>query len=203
LNRPSSCVVRVAFAVGVVVATPLAAQSLWNPDRPAPALASDVTARSAGDLLTILVVEQQTVKNKELTELKKSTDLSAKLTDFDVLPNAFTTLPSVAGESDRNFKGDAKYDKEGSFSTTLTAAVIDVQPNGNLVVEGRRTVIIDGERKTMRITGVVRRFDVTSNNTVRSTQVANASVAYEGEGTLTKTTNRGWLGELLDFIWPF
>jgi flagellar L-ring protein FlgH len=179
------------------------AQSLWNPDRPQPALASDVTARGVGDLLTVLVVEQQTVKNKELTELKKSTDLGAQLTNFDVLPQAFNTLPAVGADSDRNFKGDAKYDKEGSFSTTLTVAVLDVQPNGNLVVEGRRTIIIDGERKTMRITGVVRRYDVSTTNTVRSTQVANASVAYEGEGTLTKTTNRGWLGELLDFVWPF
>ena len=192
-----------ALACVLASAAASPAQSIWNADRAMPALISDLTARSAGDLLTILVVEQQTVKNKEATELKKSSDLNAQLTNFDILPKAFNTLPSATGSSERNFKGDAKYDKEGSFSTTLTVAVLDVQPNGNLVVEGRRTIIIDGERKTMRITGVVRRYDVSPMNTVRSTQVANASVAYEGEGTLTKSTNRGWLGELLDFVWPF
>lgn len=189
------------FVAALAAASP--AQSIWNADRPMPALASDLVARGLGDLLTILVVEQQTVKNKEATELKKSSDLNAQLTNFDVLPEAFNTLPAASGSSGRNFKGDAKYDKEGSFSTTLTVAVIDVQPNGNLVVEGRRTIVIDGEKKTMRITGVVRRYDVSSANTVRSTQVANASIAYEGEGVLTKSTNRGWLGELLDFVWPF
>lgn len=179
------------------------AQSLWNPERPTPSLVSDVTARGVGDLLTVLVVEQQTVKNKEQTELTRDAGLNAALTNFNVLPSAFETLPSVAGSAQRDFKGDAKYDKEGSFSTTLTVAVIDVQPNGNLVIEGRRSVIIDGEKKTMRITGIVRKYDVAAANTVRSTQVANASVAYEGEGVLTKTTNRGWLGDLLDFVWPF
>ncbi|HYC77048.1 MAG TPA: flagellar basal body L-ring protein FlgH [Planctomycetota bacterium] len=179
------------------------AQSLWNPDRPLPALCSDLTAQGVGDLLTILVVEQQTVKNKEATELKRDASLDAALTSFNVLPDAFNTLPGVAGSASRDFKGDAKYDKEGSFSTTLTVQVLDMQPNGNLVVEGRRTIIIDGETKTMRITGIVRRYDVSASNTVRSTQVANASIAYEGAGTLTDATNRGWLGDLLDFIWPF
>jgi flagellar L-ring protein FlgH len=178
-------------------------QSLWNPERPIPAVTSDLTARGVGDLLTIVVVEQQSVKNKEQTELTREATLDAKLSNFDVLPKAFNTLPGASGAAEREFKGDAKYDKEGSFSTTLTVAVIDVQPNGNLVVEGRRTIIIDGETKTMRITGTVRRYDVSSQNSVRSTQVANASIAYEGEGTLTNATNRGWLGDLLDFIWPF
>jgi flagellar L-ring protein precursor FlgH len=179
------------------------AQNLWSPERRLTPLIADVTARGIGDLLTILVVEQQTVKNKEATELKRDASLDAALTNLDLAPQAFNTLPGVAGSATRDFKGDAKYDKEGSFSTVLTAQVIDVQPNGNLVLEGRRTVIIDGETKTMRVTGVVRRYDVTANNTVRSTQVANASVAYEGSGTLTNATNRGWLGDLLDFVWPF
>jgi flagellar L-ring protein FlgH len=184
-------------------AATLPAQSLWNPDRPSPSLFSDTTARASGDVLTIIISEKQTVKNKEDTEFSKSTSLEAALTNFDVLPNAFNPLPSVAGNSDRQFDGEAKYDKEGNFETRLSVLVIDVQPNGNLVVEGRRRIVIDREVKCIRVTGIVRPYDVTTANTIFSWQVANASVAYEGTGSLTRTTNRGFLGELLDFVWPF
>ena len=105
--------------------------------------------------------------------------------------------------SDRQFNGEAKYDKEGSFETRLSVIVIDVQPNGNLVVEGRRRIVIDRESKCIRVTGIVRPYDVTTANSIYSWQVANASVAYEGNGPLTRTTNRGFLGELLDLVWPF
>jgi flagellar L-ring protein precursor FlgH len=193
---------RIPLVLALLAAT-AAAQSLWNPDRPSPSLFSDTTARAAGDVLTIVINEKQTVKNKEDTELQKTTSLDAALTNFDVLPNAFNPLPSVAGNSDRQFDGEAKYDKEGNFETRLSAIVIDVQPNGNLVVEGRRRIVIDKETKCIRVTGIVRPYDVTNANTVYSWQVANASIAYEGSGPLTRSTNRGFLGELLDFVWPF
>jgi flagellar L-ring protein precursor FlgH len=187
----------------LVTAALVPAQSLWNPDRPSPSLFSDTTARACGDVLTIVISEKQTVKNKEETEMAKTTSLEAALTNFDIAPNAFNPLPAVAGDSDRQFDGEAKYDKQGNFETRLSVVVIDVQPNGNLVVEGRRRIVIDRETKCIRVTGIVRPYDVTTANTIYSWQVANASIAYEGTGPLTRTTNRGFLGELLDFIWPF
>jgi flagellar L-ring protein precursor FlgH len=179
------------------------AQSLWNCDRPAPSLFSDTTARAVGDVLTIIISEKQTVKNKEDTELTKSTSLEAALTNFNILPNAFDPLPSVSGNSNKTLDGEAKYDKEGNFETRLSVIVIDVQPNGNLVVEGRRRIVIDRESKCIRVTGIVRPYDVSTANAIFSWQVANASVAYEGHGPLTRSTNHGFLGELLDLIWPF
>jgi flagellar L-ring protein precursor FlgH len=187
----------------VLLAALAPGQSLWNPDRPAPPLFSDTTARAVGDVLTIVISEKQTVKNKEDTELGKSTSLDAALTNFDILPNAFNPLPAVAGSSDKQFDGEAKYDKEGTFETRLSVLVIDVQPNGNLVIEGRRRIVVDREVKCIRVTGIVRPYDVTVANSIFSWQVANASVAYEGTGPLTRSTNRGFLGELLDLVWPF
>ncbi len=178
-------------------------QSLWNPDRPAQPLFTDTTARNVGDVLSIVITEKQTVKNKENTNLKTDASLDAMISNFDVLPNTFNPLPHMAGSDKRDFTGTAQYDKEGSFDTKLSVVVIDVQPNGNLVVEGKKRVTIDQETKMMRITGIVRPYDVLANNSVESWQVANASVAYEGTGPLTNHTNRGWLGELLDFLWPF
>ncbi|MAG56269.1 MAG: hypothetical protein CMJ83_08270 [Planctomycetes bacterium] len=186
-----------------VAAAGLPAQSLWNPRRPVPPLIGDTTARSVGDVLTVIISEKQTVKNKESTEFTKDLSIDASLTNWDVLQNMFNPLPALAGTSKRDMAGEAKYDKAGTLQTRLAVLVIDVMPNGNLLIEGRRNIVMDKETKSIRITGIVRPFDVTGLNTVMSENVANASIAYEGTGPLTTTTNRGWLSELLDFVWPF
>src|SRR4029077_9948908 len=129
--------------------------SLWNADRPSPSLFTDTTARAAGDVLTIIISEAQTITNKEDTDLSKKTSLDAALTNFDIFPNAFDPLPHVAGASERQFTGSAKYDKANTFETRLSVIVIDVQPNGNLVVEGRRRIVMDKETKCIRVTGIV------------------------------------------------
>lgn len=179
-------------------------QSLWNARRPSPSLISDTTARNTGDVLTIVISESQTIKNKEKTELNKEASIDAELTTWEVLRNLFDVpLPAVAGTNTRDMTGDAKYDKEGTLQTRISVLVIDVMPNGNMLVEGRRRIVMDQETKTIRFTGIVRPYDVSSMNTVRSESVANASIAYEGQGPLTTATTRGWLSELLDFVWPF
>lgn len=181
----------------------LSAQSLWIAARPMPSLTSDAIARQVGDILTVLISEKQTIKNKEQSDFGKSGSLSAALTSFDVLPNAFNTLPAMTAEHSRQFSGDGQYDKEGSFQTRLSVVVIDVQPNGNLIIEGRRQVLMDKEKKTVRITGVVRPYDITGFNTVMSESIANASIVYEGDGPLSRATSKGWLSELVDHVWPF
>lgn len=195
------------FPAAVLLVAALAAlapaQSLWNTSTRAPSLTSDTIARGVGDVLTVVISERQAVKNKEQTELKREASIDAALQNFDVLENAFGTLPAVQGFADREFKTDGKYDKEGSFQTRLSVVVIDVQPNGNLVIEGRRNVVMDQETKTIRITGIVRPFDVSPSNSVLSENIANASIAYEGQGVLSRNSNRGWLSELMDFVWPF
>lgn len=179
------------------------AQSLWNAARPLPSLTSDTIARQVGDLLTVVISERQVIKNKEQTSLSKDGGLNATLSSFDVLPNAFNTLPGMTAEHGREFGASGQYDKEGTFQSRMSVVVIDVQPNGNLIVEGRREVVMDKETKTMRITGVIRPFDVSGFNTIMSENIANASIVYEGNGMLSRSTNKGWLSELVDYVWPF
>jgi flagellar L-ring protein precursor FlgH len=185
----------------IVAATP--AQSLWSARRPSPSLISDTTARNTGDVLTVVISETQTIKNQEKTEFRKDASLDASLDTWTIFEDLFDTLPAVSGSSNRGMISDAKYDKQGVLQTRISVLVIDVMPNGNMLVEGRRRIVMDQETKTIRFTGIVRPYDVTSLNTVLSENVANASIAYEGQGPLTATTGRGWLSELLDFVWPF
>lgn len=193
-----------------VLAAPAAAQrpgSIFDPDHGPMGLIADKTARRPGDLLTILIAENQDVRNEETSQLQRSTTLDYALSNFDIDPDAFQPLPSLAATSQDDFNGRANYEKRGEFSARITAIVMDVLPNGNLVIQGRREIRIDHEVKTIELSGVVRRYDVSPDNTVLSELVADARVSYVGQGVLTDTTNRVGLGgalhRLLVWLWPF
>ncbi len=197
------------FAVAHDVAS---AQSLWQQGRSRHvALIADNRARVVGDIITIVVDESQNVKNDEKVKLDKATNASAEFTSFPAagllpgktLQDYFKDYFPDEWHSSRDFDSKSNFEKKGDFTTQLTATVIDVQPNGNLVIEGRRKVTIDGEEKWMTITGLVRSFDVDRDNSVPSALVANASVSYESCGPLQRNSEKNWFEKLIDFIWPF
>jgi flagellar L-ring protein precursor FlgH len=158
--------------------------------------------------VTVLISESQNVRNQEQSDLSKSTNLNYKVNLFDLKPNVFNTLPQVVdADSTDGFIGQAKYEKSGAFNARLAAMVVDVLPNGNLVLSGRREIKIDQETKLIEFSGVVRRFDLSAQNSVPSELVANATVVYKGCGPLTHTTNRSgigrWLHDAISWLWPF
>jgi flagellar L-ring protein precursor FlgH len=182
--------------------------SIFNPDRGPIGTITDKTARAPGDLLTVMIRENLQLANQESTQLDKSTSLDYALTSFNLKPNVFNAvLPDVAAESSDGFTGTANYGKSGSFDARITAIVMDVHPNGNLVIEGRREIRVDNETKVITFSGIVSRYEISRNNTIESELVADARVSYVGSGVLTKTTNRtgigGWLHSTLSWIWPF
>ena len=181
--------------------------AIYDPSGGPIGLVANKTARSVGDLITVVINENQDVRNEEIADLTKETDLRYQITNFDIKPNAFDVLPQMSALSNDPFNGVANYEKRGTFTARLTAVVADTLPNGNLVVNGRREIRIDGELKVIEFSGVVRRYDIAPNNTVQSEFVANAKVHYTGTGPLTQTTNRngfgGWLHKAVDWLWPF
>ena len=188
----------------IALVAPLSAQSLWMEAKgKARSPYADLSARDVGDILTIVIEERNRVENDEQTRLEKDTDLNAALTNFEVLPRFFQPLPSIAANQVSDFDGLAQYDKDNRFETKISVIVIDVLPNGNLIVEGRRRLVVDRETKIVRISGQVRPVDVLANNTVKSEYVADAAIAYEGEGILSSATTRGWFSRFLDIVWPF
>lgn len=165
------------------------------------------TAHRTGDLVTVIISENQKIKNEEKSEFSKESDLSYQLLNFDVKPEAFNPLPAIRTRKSDEFTGDATYEKKGAFTARLTAIVMDTLPNGNLVIQGRREVRIDGEVKVLEFSGIVRRYDVSRTNTIESELVADARVTYTGSGPMTRATNRvglsGWLHDAIDWLWPF
>lgn len=197
-------------AAALMAADSAAAQrrgSIYDPTRGPVSPIADKTAHRVGDLLTVLIRENQDLRNEERTDLAKDSTLNYQLLDFAVKPDAFTTLPSVRTQKSDTFGGATAVEKIGAFEARLTAMVIDVMPNGNMVIEGRREILIDQERKVLEFRGVVRRFDVLRNNTVESELVADAFVSYTGTGPISNANRRrgvaGWLYSAVDWIWPF
>ncbi len=182
--------------IALYCASSVFGQSLWDPRLAGPPLTADNRGGYVGDIVTIKVEEMQSVANQEDTKLEKQSSLDALISNFNLLPNFFGTLPQVTASAQKDFEGKAQYDKDGSFSTTISVIVIDTLPNGNLLLEGKRKILIDGETKLMKITGMVRKFDIGFDNVVSSKFIANAAISYEGEGLLTRTSNRGWFSRL-------
>lgn len=206
---PKHLVVTAVLALALALAA--SAQrpgSIYDADQGPAGLIADKTAYRRGDILTVVISESQLVSNNESSDLAKSTNLNYKLNVWDINPDAFEDpLPAIDADSSDNFNGSAKYEKSGAFSARLAAVVVDTLPNGNLVVTGRREIRIDHETKLIEFTGIVRRLDIQSDNSVQSELVANAEVVYRGSGPLTRSTNRqglgGWLHSAIAWLWPF
>jgi len=191
-------------SVGAAQARP---GSIYDPTRGPIGIIADKTARRPGDLLTVLIQESQDLQNQESSNLKKETTLDYALDSFNLKPSAFSVLPDVKASSTDDFTGTANYQKKGTFTARITAMVMDVLPNGNLVIEGRREIRIDNEVKTIEFSGVVRAYDVAPDNSIESELVADARLSYEGRGDMTDSTNRTGIGRLLhgliSWLWPF
>jgi len=194
-----------------VTSAPAGAQarmgSIYDPDRGPRGAIADKTAYRLGDIVTVVVSENQDISNQESSGLSKESSLKYKLTTLDLKPNMFNYLPEIDGGSATDFSGTANYEKKGTFTTRLAAIVVDVLPNGNLVLSGRREIRIDRETKLIEFTGVVRKYDIQADNSIQSELVANADIRYRGSGPLTDHTNRRGLGgavyDVLTWIWPF
>lgn len=181
--------------------------SIYRPDSGPSSMIQDKIAMRPGDIVTVVISESQAVKNEESTDLSRSTNLNYKLNIFDIKPNTFSTLPRLDADSTDGFVGSGSYQKTGEFNARLAAVVVDVLPNGNMVVSGRREIHIEDDTKLIEITGIIRRHDILADNTIASELVANATVSYRASGPLTDHTKRygigGMLHRALAWFWPF
>ena len=162
----------------------------------------DDTAKNVGDVLTIQITEDSKVYNKVKRDLQKDTDRS---TTFNGDLGGFADLGEfgMSAQSKNNLKSKADFKDERSFVDSVTVTVVDVQPNGNLVVLGTRNRNIGGDIQTIEVSGIVRPSDIAFDNSVKSEQVADFRIISKNGGCSDPYTKPGWLGGLLDLLWPF
>jgi len=170
---------------------------------------ADPRARNVGDILTVTIQEQHSVKNEERVERRNDTSLAARLESYSLSDSTFksNTLPRIDIRKEQDFNGEAKQNSGSTVRASIAVVVVDVQPNGNLVVAGARSVTVNDESRTLRISGLVRPLDITPGNTVGSQLVADARISISGEGANTRQVTRGPVGQLFDTLvwaaWPF
>ena len=190
--------------------------SLWNDSAN---IFEDTKARRLNDLVTIRVVENLTGSGTANTKTSGDSSADYELTKFfgmnkdfnlhnafllkDLYKGANIFDPSVAGTAKTEFEGKGDTNREGKLVANITAKVVEVMPNGNLVVEARKELTINNEKQILVLTGMVRPDDIDTNNTVLSSKVADAQIYYVGDGVLQDKQGPGWLVRIMDKIWPF
>jgi flagellar L-ring protein precursor FlgH len=182
------------------------AGSIWAKRGTAvPSPYTDDVARRIGDVLTIKITEGSKVDNKAKRDLQKQSSLSS---DFNGQLGIGRILPTVPGftmdaQSDNSLKSKADFKDERSFTDQVTVVVVDILPNGNLVVTGTRDRDIAGDIQTIEVSGLVRPSDIAYDNTVKSQQVANFRIVTKNSGISAPYTKPGWLGQIVNVIWPW
>lgn len=197
------------------------ADSLWMPaeNTVAGSLFADHKASRIGDIITVLIVESSTVSQKTSSSRNRDSSISGEVKNWSMprldkyslnLNPDITTkkadtanLPIWEVENSNKFSGGGTFSGNYTIRGQITTRIVEVLANRNLVVEGTSEVLINKEKNTVAVSGIVRPEDVTTNNTVLSTQLADAKVQVVGKGPLNDKTGRGVLETVLDWIWPF
>jgi len=194
----------------VVLSSAFAAEagSIWaRRDKKMKDMYADDVARNIGDVLTIKINEDSTVDNTASRTLKKTTKRNAQFNGEIGIEHLIPNVPKVtlgAGEEYENsLDGTADYKDERSFVDYITVVIIDVMPNGNLVVAGTRERTIAGDIQTIEASGIVRTEDISFDNVVESKRVANFQLVTKNGGVSAPFTRPNWLGRFLDKVWLF
>ncbi len=189
--------------------TPGHRASLWN--KGSKSLYNDPKASQINDIVIIKVEESTKAENSANTKTKKSASSSMGISKFLGFETTLAGKINSSFDPTSLFGGSSSKKDEGSGSTQATtkiqsyiaAKVVEVLPNGNLIIEAKKEIIINSEKQTMILRGMVRPRDIDYNNIVSSNAVADVQILIKGKGPIAEQQRRGWLSWLLSLIWPF
>jgi flagellar L-ring protein precursor FlgH len=167
-------------------------------------LTLDSRARQVNDLLTVRVfesIEAVGTADSQLTKSSSGTASAGKWFGLEgKLPEWLDATNLATAKSDTKFKGGGTTTRSGELTATITARVVEVLPNGDLVLEGAREIDINGDRQIVVLTGVVRQVDIDRSNTVASPRIGQLQIRYFGRGLIKDNLKPGWLIRVLNKI---
>lgn len=172
-------------------------------------MVADRRASRQGDILTVVVAEVANATSAQTKSANRESSLEDAIDQF-IFSKAATgmlthngELPASSASGKSSFSGGGAINNSQSLTARAAVLVTDVLPNGNLVIEGARRVTFSGETQYVVLHGLVRPEDISSGNTVVSSNVADARVEFVSEGNLTDAQKRGWLSKLYEKLRPF
>lgn len=158
-----------------------------------------IRARNVGDIIKVQLVEKTDAQKRSQTNQRKTNETSAQN------PSILGRLTQLGGgynlgmdiETEGNFQGTGESRQNNQLQGNISVTVIDVLPNGNLKVRGEKWIKINRGQEYIRLTGVIRKYDIDESNTITSDKVANARIEYSGTGQVADSNVMGWFSRIL------
>ena len=178
-------------------------------------LFEDSRARRVGDIVVVKLVENTKAQNKAETSSSKKSSNDYQVTAMfnrghagfipfmPIGPQPSVGLPVLDTDSSSGITASGKTKRENYVTTSLATRVLRVLPGGLMEIEGAREIRVNEETEYMVVRGMIRSKDVSADNSVLSTQIADASIEYYGKGVLADKQKPGWFSRLMDNVWPF
>jgi len=185
--------------------TKIAATGSMYQDSQSSSLYSDIKALKVGDIITVMLMEKTQASKSANNEIKKGTNLSLEPIYAAGANMSIGGNPLDLRYSDSmNTKRESDAAQSNSLSGSISANVMQVLNNGNLVIRGEKWISINNGDEFVRLTGIVRSQDIRPDNTIDSPRVANARIQYSGTGTFADVQKMGWLSSFfMGSWWPF
>ena len=166
-------------------------------------LFEDRRARYVGDTITVNITESTTASAKSNNKLDKTNTATASISALNGLPGKGLVGLDMNAASANAFSGKGEAANNNIFTGNITVTVIDVMPNGNLLVSGEKQLAIGHEQEFVRISGVVNPSFVDAFNTVASSKIADARIEYKSAGQISDGQVMGWLARFFLNVMPF
>ncbi len=186
------------------------AGSLWRNQANGNQPFADVTARYPGDLLTILVTEDDSGEKAAVTDTSRESNVFAAIQQFFGFPQELQDSNSsidpeqlIKASSKWNYDASGLTSRKGRLTARITVEVKAISPTGNLWVQGDKIVSVNNEDQHVVLTGWVRPTDISAGNEIESTRIADARIEYYGKGPVGRLQHTGWGLTVLDWVWPF
>jgi len=207
LSRSKAC--HLALALSLLQLTNVGADSLWKDDASSASIFADKKAHRVGDIVTVIIQENNGASRNNNTTTARTSSVDASISSFLYPASASGLLtkkgqlPAMSLSGKNTFNGGGQINNVETITAQLAVKVIDVLPNGNLVVEGRRQTAFSGEKQDAILRGTVRYDDISATNTVYSYNIADPSIQFISHGAVSDSQNKGWFTKVWDKVSPF
>ncbi len=180
-------------------------------------LFDDNRARRVGDLVTVTVSENTDIDGGETSTTDNESIMTASRDSDNYLRGLWSGIRNgrnakiqdsraantFTNSYDDDWDGRGTYDMDRTVTLTMTAMVVEVLDNGNLVLEGKRNVNVNKDEYTLKLTGIARPIDISTDNIIASEKMSNVKFGLEGKGWLARSGKKGWFNRVKDVFWPY
>lgn len=185
--------------LGILLLLPFSMKARSQDFGQSQSLFTDIKAHRVGDLLTVTISENVRASNQVQTKTEKSVS-----TDMNAGPGtgtlSFLPLLGFDGSGSNTHDGKGENTRSGSVRGRMTVTVVAVRPNGDLIIEGTKSILISGDKEQITVTGVVRSQDITAANTIESHLIADAQISYTGKGATNTAARPGLITRVINWL---